>query len=98
MPPFAGFIVKFGVFAAAVDAGMIWLAVIGVLNSIIGLYYYLTVLKVVYLYRSEEEEKPLPMTRSLALALGVLTVGVIVMGVIFGPFFAISSRAAAAIF
>ncbi len=98
MPPFAGFIVKFGVFAAAVDSGMIWLAVIGVLNSIIGLYYYLTVLKVVYLYRSEDEEKPLPMTRSLALALGVLTAGVIVMGVIFGPLFAISSRAAAAIF
>ena len=98
MPPFAGFIVKFGVFAAAVQSGMIWLAVIGVLNSIIGLYYYLTVLKVVYLYRSEDEEKPLPMTRSLALALGVLTAGVIVMGVIFGPLFAISSRAAAAIF
>jgi NADH-quinone oxidoreductase subunit N len=45
MPPFAGFVVKFAVFAAAVDAGMIWLAVIGVLNSIIGLYYYLTVLE-----------------------------------------------------
>ena len=38
---------------------MVWLAVIGVLNSIIGLYYYLTVLKVVYLYRSEDEEKPI---------------------------------------
>jgi NADH-quinone oxidoreductase subunit N len=98
MPPFAGFIVKFGVFAAAVESGMIWLAVIGVLNSIIGLYYYMTVLKVIYLYRSEEEEKPLPMTRPLVLALGVLTVGVIVMGVFFGPLFAISSRAAAAIF
>jgi NADH-quinone oxidoreductase subunit N len=98
MPPFAGFVVKFAVFAAAVDAGMIWLAIIGVLNSIIGLYYYLTVLKVVYLYHSEEEEKPLPLTRPLLLALGVLTVGVIVMGVIFGPLFAVSSSAAAAIF
>lgn len=98
MPPFAGFVVKFAVFAAAVDAGMIWLAVIGVLNSIIGLYYYLTVLKVVYLYRSEDEEKPMPLTRPLVLALGLLTVGVIVMGVIFGPLFAISSSAAAAIF
>jgi NADH-quinone oxidoreductase subunit N len=98
MPPFAGFVVKFGVFAAAVQSGMVWLAVIGVLNSIIGLYYYLTVLKVVYLYRSEDEEKPLPLTRPLVLALGVLTAGVIVMGVFFGPLFAISSRAAAAIF
>jgi NADH-quinone oxidoreductase subunit N len=98
MPPFAGFVVKFGVFAAAMQAGLVWLAVIGVLNSIIGLYYYLTVLKVVYLFRSEEEEKPLPLTRSLTLALGILTVAVIVMGVIFGPWFAISSRAAAALF
>ena len=51
---------NFFVFAAAVNSNLIWLAVIGVFNSIIGLYYYLTVLKYVYLYPPPEEVKPYP--------------------------------------
>ncbi len=58
MPPLAGFVGKVYVFAAAVESGLIWLAFVGVINAIIGLYYYLTVLKVVYLYRSEHEDRP----------------------------------------
>ena len=96
MPPLGGFISKFFIFAAAVQSGMIWLAVIGVLNSIIGLYYYLTVLKVVYLYRSDDEEKPLPITRSLSFALWVLTFGVILIGSFFGPWFGWATSAARA--
>jgi NADH-quinone oxidoreductase subunit N len=98
MPPFGGFVAKFAVFAAAVDSGLIWLAVVGVLNSIIGLYYYLTVLKVVYLYRSEDEEKPLPVTRSYALALIVLTIGIVLFGTVLAPWFSLSTTAAAAMF
>ncbi|NOR89497.1 MAG: NADH-quinone oxidoreductase subunit NuoN, partial [Anaerolineales bacterium] len=49
MPPLAGFVAKFYIFAAAVESGWIWLAFVGVLNAIIGLYYYLSILKVVYL-------------------------------------------------
>lgn len=98
MPPFGGFIVKFGVFAAAIQANLVWLAVIGVLNSIVGLYYYLTVLKVVYLYRSEDEEKPLPVTRPYVLALAVLTLGIVLIGTVFAPWFSMSTTAAAAIF
>jgi NADH-quinone oxidoreductase subunit N len=96
MPPFGGFIVKFAVFAAAVDANLIWLAVVGVLNSIVGLYYYLTVLKVIYLYRSEDEEKPLPIPPSYQLALAVLTIGIILIGTVFAPWFSLSNTAAAA--
>jgi NADH-quinone oxidoreductase subunit N len=98
MPPFGGFIVKFGVFAAAIQANLVWLAVIGVLNSIVGLYYYLTVLKVVYLYRSEDEEKPLPVTRPYVIALAVLTLGIVLIGTVFAPWFSMSTTAAAAIF
>jgi NADH-quinone oxidoreductase subunit N len=39
-PPFAGFVAKFLVFGAAVNAGYVWLAVIGVLNSLVSVYYY----------------------------------------------------------
>jgi NADH-quinone oxidoreductase subunit N len=98
MPPLGGFITKFFVFAAAVNSHLIWLAVVGVLNSIIGLYYYLTVLKHVYLYRSEDEDKPLPLPRSYVIAFAVLTLGIVLVGTIFAPWFNWASNAAMAIF
>ena len=97
MPPLGGFVAKFFVFAAAVKAGLVWLAIIGVLNTIVGLYY-LVVLKVVYLYRSEDEDKPVPLTRPYALALTILVVGIILLGTLFGPWAEWSARAAAALF
>jgi len=98
MPPLGGFVAKVFVFAAAVKANFVWLAVIGVLNSIVGLYYYLIVLKVVYLYRSEDEDKPVPITRPYALALTVLVIGIILLGTLFAPWFDWASSAAAALF
>jgi NADH-quinone oxidoreductase subunit N len=98
MPPFGGFVAKVFVFAAAVESQMVWLAIVGVLNAIIGLYYYLIVLKVVYLYRSEDEDKPIPVTRPYVLALTILIIGVILAGTIFGPLYFWSDAAAAALF
>ncbi len=101
MPPLVGFVAKFFVFAAAVKSDWIWLAFVGVLNSIIGLYYYLNVLKVVYLFRApnlEDESKPLPVSRPHAVALTVLVFGIILLGVLFTPWFNWSMNAAAAMF
>jgi NADH-quinone oxidoreductase subunit N len=98
MPPLGGFVAKFFVFAAAVNAGLVWLAIIGVLNTIVGLYYYLVVLKVVYLFRSEDEDKPVPLTRPYTLALTVLVLGIILLGTLFGPWADWSARAASALF
>ncbi|MCJ7723893.1 MAG: NADH-quinone oxidoreductase subunit N [Anaerolineales bacterium] len=98
MPPFGGFVAKVFVFTAAIQSGMVWLAVVGVVNSSIGLYYYLTVLKVVYLYRSEEEEKPLPISRPYGIALAVLTIGILLIGTIFAPWFGLSGVAALNLF
>lgn len=98
MPPLGGFIAKVLVFAAAVQANLVWLAVVGVLNSIIGMYYYMIVLKVVYLYRSELEDIPLPISRPYALALVVLMVGIILLGTAFAPWFGWSNTAAAVLF
>lgn len=98
MPPFAGFITKVLVFAAAVEANLIWLAVIGVLNSIVGLYYYLTVLKYVYLYRSEKDDQLIPITRPNALALVLLLVGIVLIGTLFAPWFSWATNAATAMF
>ena len=101
MPPFGGFVAKVFVFAAAIEQGWVWLAVVGVLNSIIGLYYYMTVLKYVYLYRmegEEEEKHPIPLSRPYAIALTVLTIGIIAVGVIFAPWFGIATGAAMNLF
>lgn len=85
MPPLAGFVAKFYVFASAVQSQLIWLAFIGVINAIVGLYYYLTVLKVVYLYRSEEEDKSISIPSSYAIALVTCTALIVLIGVMSGP-------------
>ncbi len=85
MPPLAGFVAKFYVFAAAVRSGWIWLAFVGVLNAIVGLYYYLTILKVVYLYRSEHEDKPIALPAPYGMALGVCIAAIVLLGVLSGP-------------
>jgi len=94
MPPLGGFVAKIWVFAAALESGWLWLVVIGILNSIIGLYYYLRVLNVIYHYRSESESQPLPITPAHAIVLTVLVVCVVFAGVVFAPFFNISALAA----
>jgi NADH-quinone oxidoreductase subunit N len=98
MPPLAGFMAKLFVFAAAVKVDMVWLAFIGVLNSIVGLYYYMTVLKHVYLFRSDDEDKPLAISRPYSIALTILILGIILVGTIFGPWFNISTTIASSLF
>jgi NADH-quinone oxidoreductase subunit N len=96
VPPLAGFVAKIWVFAAAVEAELYWLAFIGVINAIIGVYYYLIVLKVVYLYRSEDEDKPFPISRPNMMALALLSIGIIVVGKIFAPWWGFADAAGAA--
>jgi NADH-quinone oxidoreductase subunit N len=98
MPPLAGFIAKVIVFAAAVKVGLIWLAFAGVLNSIVGLYYYLTVLKYVYLFRSDDENQPLNISRPYSIALLILIFGIILVGTLFGPWFNLSNQIALSLF
>lgn len=90
MPPFGGFVAKVFVFAAGIQANYTWLVIVGIVNSIIGVYYYLNVLKFVYLYRlpgEDEEHHPIPLTQPYMIALVVLVVGVIVLGTVFAPFY-----------
>lgn len=101
MPPFGGFVAKIFVFAAGVQANYIWLVVVGIINSIIGVYYYLNAMKYVYLYRmpnEDEEQHPVPLTRPYALALVVLVIGVILVGTIFAPWFGWSDSGALILF
>ncbi|MQC27193.1 MAG: NADH-quinone oxidoreductase subunit N [Chloroflexi bacterium] len=98
IPPLGGFIAKVLVFAAAVQAEFVWLAVIGVLNAIIGLYYYLIVLKVVYLTPGKDEQKALPTPRPQAVALVVSIVLLLLMGTVFAPWYQWALNSASALF
>jgi NADH-quinone oxidoreductase subunit N len=97
IPPFAGFIGKLLVFAAAVESGLIWLALIGIINTIVALYYYLSLLKVIYLFRSEDEQKIMLVPSSSAAALIVCVIGIVGLGIVIAPWFGFSFAAASAI-
>jgi len=94
IPPFAGFVGKLLVFAAAIEKNLLWLAIVGIINSIVALYYYLVVLKVIYAYRSEDEGKPLSVPPTWATAVGICIFGVILLGVVIAPLYDWSGQAA----
>jgi NADH-quinone oxidoreductase subunit N len=54
IPPTAGFFAKYYIFSAAVEKGLVWLAIVGVLNSLLSLYYYLRVIVVMYMHKGDE--------------------------------------------
>jgi NADH-quinone oxidoreductase subunit N len=80
IPPTAGFMGKFWLFGAAIDAGYVWLAVIGVLNSAISLYYYIRIVVFMYVKKETAGSEP-TMSPALGVALGVAVIGTIVLGV-----------------
>ncbi len=69
IPPLAGFFAKFYVFLAAIQAGLYVLAVIGVLASVVGAYYYLSIIRVMYFGEPRGAFEPMP--TELRLVLGV---------------------------
>jgi len=79
IPPTAGFMGKFWLFSAAIDAQYYWLAVIGVLNSAISLYYYVRVVVFMYIKRETIGSEPTT-SPSLAVALAVAVAATLFFG------------------
>jgi NADH-quinone oxidoreductase subunit N len=84
IPLTGGFFAKFYVFSAAVKANLIWLTVIGVLNSGIGAYYYLRIIVVMYMREARKEVPVTPISWSLGLALASCMAVTIYLGVLPG--------------
>lgn len=82
IPPGAGFFGKFFLFNAAIQANLEWLAMVGVINAIVALYYYLVVIKVMYVDRTEDDDKPIALSMTGSWVLGATSVIVIILGVI----------------
>jgi NADH-quinone oxidoreductase subunit N len=95
IPPTAGFMGKLWVFGAAIDAGYIGLAVIGVLNSALSLYYYVRV--VVFMWSAPAETAPATgrIPAALAAVLIVTVAGTIALGVYPGLLFELAQASAA---
>ena len=70
IPPAAGFFGKFFLFQAAVNANLVGLALIAVVNAIIALYYYLVVIKVMYVDVGPDDDVPIAIPRAYALVAG----------------------------
>ena len=82
IPMTGGFFAKFYVFSAAVRANLIWLTVIGVLNSAIGAYYYLRIIVVMYMRESRKEVPVSPISLSLGLALAISFAATLYLGIL----------------
>jgi NADH-quinone oxidoreductase subunit N len=81
IPPTAGFVGKFYIFSAAVKAGYIGLAIIGVLNSALSVYYYLRVTVMMYMRNPEKELARLKISPAMVIALIIAVFGTLQMGV-----------------
>ena len=84
MPPAAGFMAKFYIFSAAVQHDLLWLVVIAVLNSVISAYYYLRVVKIMWMGEASSSEK-VAASSAVKVALALTSVGVLLFGLLPEP-------------
>ena len=98
MPPMVGFWSKVYLFMSLFDVGLVWLVIIGLLNSALAAYYYLKVVHAMYLKPSTGEGRPLGADSPLSIAMFVAVIGVFVIGILPGPFIQIAGQAAGVIF
>ena len=96
IPPLAGFWAKYFVFLAAIQAELYVLAVIGVLASVVGAYYYLRIVKLIWF--DEPEQGFVPMVSELRIVLGVSGLFTIFYVVVAGPLSTIATAAARTFF
>jgi NADH-quinone oxidoreductase subunit N len=84
IPITGGFFAKFYVFSAALQANLVGLTIIGVLNSAIAAYYYLRIIVVMYMREPREEVPVTPVSAGLGIALGLSLAATIYLGVLPG--------------
>ena len=96
IPPLAGFLSKFYLFFAALDASLYSLAILGVLSSVISCFYYISIIKLMYFHKAEEVQlKPLVgIDGQKGFLLGITFFGILFIFLYPSPFFLLSHAAA----
>jgi NADH-quinone oxidoreductase subunit N len=97
MPLLAGFFTKYVLFQSAVEGGFLWLVVVAVIASTVSLFYYLQVIKQMYLYEPAEAGR-WRLSPTGYLSTGALFVGVVFIGIYGTPLYVVADRASAALF
>jgi NADH-quinone oxidoreductase subunit N len=97
IPPTAGFMGKFWVFGAAIESGYIWLALIGVLNSAISLYYYVRVIVSMYVTTPEETAVTFRLSPGIVAVLVLMVAGTLAFGVYPQALFEFAEMSAASL-
>ncbi len=85
IPPTFGFIGKLYLFSALINAKVIWLAVVGVLNSVVSLYYYIRVVRNMFLRDPELEKSSISLSTTHIVVMLILLIPTLLFGVYFGP-------------
>jgi NADH-quinone oxidoreductase subunit N len=98
VPPLAGFVGKFSIFSAALNAGYVWLVVIAVLNSVTSAYYYLRPIIAMYADQGGAEVVRMRSRPALIAAIAIAVIGTIAIGVYPQPYMAASTNAFASAF
>jgi NADH-quinone oxidoreductase subunit N len=80
VPPTVGFFAKLSVLQAAVNAGLVWLAVVAVIFSVIGAFYYLRIVKLMY-FDKPEDTQPIVASFDMRLVMGVNSLAVLGLGI-----------------
>lgn len=94
IPPLAGFLAKYYVFAAAVEAGYTWLVILALLTAVISLYYYANVVRLMYLSSDTNPHRIIP-SFPATLVLVITGIGVLLFGIWPQPILELAQRAAA---
>jgi len=85
LPPLAGFVGKFFLFAAAIREEFYFLAVVAIINSVISLYYYAGIVKTMFMDQPNPADQKVDMSANESALLGVLSSLTVVFGVYWGP-------------
>ncbi|OGB63252.1 MAG: hypothetical protein A2Y94_09865 [Caldithrix sp. RBG_13_44_9] len=85
-PPAAGFIGKFYLFSSAMQSGYLWLVIIGVINSVISVYYYLRIVVAMYMYKPEEGAEKIEIMAGTRLVLLLSILSILYLGVLPNTF------------
>ncbi len=88
VPPFLGFWAKLAVLRAALQGDMLWLAIVGIVFAVIGAFYYLRVIKVMYFDEPAGASPPPQDDRPLRIAFGVNALSLLVLGIFWNPIMA----------
>ncbi len=86
VPPLSGFLGKFYLFTAALNAGFVWLVIIAVLNSVVSAYYYISVIVAMYMSEGGVEPGALDRQPALIAALAVAAIATVLIGVYPEPY------------